>query len=151
MLRVLRKYDSFGQPVKLTYKDHGDSHKTASGGLVTILTYAILVVFIVLRVPLLGAGAFDLMPESEQSERPAYSVFGNLLPELAGLIIVGRFIMEGLVTPIAELNYRIAMIEYLFLARNKKVGDGVGALPKGDCCSCFACKCFSCFGCFSCP
>ena len=78
----------------------------------------------------------------------AYTVFGNLLPELVAVFLVGRYLMELMIIPINEINYRIAMIEYLYLARNIKSRDGIGAMPNKKCC---ACKCFECFKCFKCP
>jgi hypothetical protein len=34
-----------------------------------------------------------------------YSLFGNLLPELAGLIIVGKFVLFNILWPLNRLHY----------------------------------------------
>ena len=161
MMKLLQKYDILGHPLGWSHHKRGFSHVTACGGFFSILSFTIITVFVVLRIPLLGDGAFDIVP-NESDSGVTYSVFGNLLPELAGLLVVGRYILDSLLMPLNISQHRIDMIEKLLLGKTGKEGS---LLPKDSslaqifsfgccraftCCACFACSCANCFSCFAC-
>lgn len=113
----------FGFSDWFTFGKHGQVQKTTCGGFLSLLSLVVIIGFIAVRIPLLGEGAFDLFPKQESK----YSLFGNLLPELAGLVVAGRLVLSCLIHPVALMNFRIHMISQLFLAKSK---ENLDALPR---------------------
>ena len=46
-----------------------------------------------------------------------YGVISNLLPEIAGIVVVGRAVLEYLIVPISKLNFYTNIIQIMFLAK----------------------------------
>ena len=65
-----------------------------------------------------------------------YTLIGNLLPEIAGLMVVGRWAVEWMIHPYQKLSYETTMISKLYTAKASE-----GELPddEDNYPSCFCC------------
>ena len=132
----LKHLDAFGHEVNLHIRGHGHTYDTMCGGLTTILVYILFIVFIITRVGLLGKALI-----TDFDETLKYGFVENFLPEIAGVVVCGRWIVERLVHPVNRINYNLELIQSLFLAKSKRVNEV--PIPK-DTIFCPKCVCTCC-------
>ena len=58
-----------------------------------------------------------------RSLNETYTLLGNLFPEIAGLMVVGRYILEWMIMPYQRICYETSMISRLY----RVYGDRNGA------------------------
>ena len=110
-------------------RGHGCTYDTMCGAFTTIVVYICLFIFIITRLSNIGT-----------VNNNEYSFFGNLLPEIAGVIVCGNWLVSLLVHPINQINYNIELIENLFISKSKNVNEV--PIPKDTVlCPKFSCTC----------
>ena len=89
--------------------------KTLCGAFVTVFAWTFVFIFIIARSGKLSEeGAFDFVPTDSE-----YSLFGNLLPELAGIIIVGGQILNWLVVPFSKISFNSKIVSRMYQGRSR--------------------------------
>ena len=139
----LKHVDAFGHEVNLHIRGHGHTYDTMCGGITTILVYILFLVFVVTRLMLLGKALIPSLFQEDAEPLLTYGFFENFLPEIAGVAVCGRWIVEKFVTPINRINYNLELISSLFQAKSKRVNES--PIPK-DTIFCPSCACTCCCG-----
>jgi len=86
---------------------------------VSLLYFAGIAYFIYWRTLDFPEYTLDYMIRTEGD----YTVLGNLIPEIAGIAVVGKFILSIIVRPAAKISFYSSVIPLMFQSRTREVED----------------------------
>lgn len=81
----------------------------------SLISYIIIIAFAIVRG--MEVKRTDIIPNPEKFNE--YCLFANLIPEIAGLLVLGKILITFLLQPFSKLGYEIELVHKLMVARDK--------------------------------